>query len=165
MTKSNNLADAAPAARRVSFPADENLPRANNPTLSDQVNNGPLTASPPGSPGLPARDTALETTNTTATTVPARNDTATPTPSMSGSAAGARRRNPTVNKQVTLGPGTPIRRQTSESGRSSRRGSTYEPHTGVIRRMTTGLFTPPKPVGKAPTYWSSIKAAVTCTWL
>jgi Ca2+:H+ antiporter len=50
---------------------------------------------------------------------------------------------------------------------SSRRGSTFthDPNMGVLRRMTTGLFTPERKVGKAPTYWGSAKAAITSTWL
>jgi Ca2+:H+ antiporter len=31
--------------------------------------------------------------------------------------------------------------------------------------MTSGLFTPEKKIGKAPTYLSSVKAAVLSTWL
>ncbi|ORY32632.1 Sodium/calcium exchanger protein-domain-containing protein [Naematelia encephala] len=61
-------------------------------------------------------------------------------------------------------PGVP-RRQTAESSRSRRTTNSNEPNAGILRRMTTGLFTPEKKVGKAPTYIASLKAAILSTWL
>ncbi|WVR07268.1 calcium/proton exchanger [Kwoniella sp. DSM 27419] len=112
--------------------------------LADRSNHEAMTASPPSSPGLPMYNNA-------------RSDTPT----------GARRR-PT--KQVTMDPtnaNPSIRRNTSESGRAgSRRGTAEsEPQQGVLRRMTTGLLTPPKKIGQAPTYGGSIMAAIKSTWL
>lgn len=40
-----------------------------------------------------------------------------------------------------------------------------DPNAGVLRRMTTGLLTPEKKIGKAPTYKSSIMAAVRSSWM
>ncbi|ORX36920.1 Sodium/calcium exchanger protein-domain-containing protein [Kockovaella imperatae] len=66
-------------------------------------------------------------------------------------------------------PGNNARQNTSSSARSgasSRRGSNNgEPSVGILRRMTTGLLTPDRKIGKAPTYGQSIKAAVTSSWL
>ncbi|XAO23621.1 calcium/proton exchanger [Cryptococcus bacillisporus CA1280] len=84
------------------------------------------------------------------------------------------RRRQQPSRQVTLDANLPTatRRQTTESARTqrSRAGSrrtsdSLDPNTGLVRRVTTVLFTPPKKVGKAPTYWGSLKAAITSTWL
>ncbi|OCF36992.1 calcium/proton exchanger [Kwoniella heveanensis BCC8398] len=141
--------------------------------------NGPFTASPPSSPGLPGHNN----TNAPSTTIDNnyRSSTPIPRPGSAAGGAGARRRNPTTGgaRQVVLDTdptnvnpnSVSSRRATSESlrSRSSRRGTgnstAADPNVGVLRRMTTGLFTPPKRVGKAPTYLGSLKAAVTSTWL
>ena len=93
------------------------------------------------------------------------------------SSSGPRRRAPrnvtldtnALNDSATggAGPGTMgDRRNTSDSMRTSgsRRGI-GDPNVGVLRRMTTGLFTPPRRIGQAPTYGASLKAAVLCSWL
>nr|XP_019007076.1 calcium/proton exchanger [Kwoniella mangroviensis CBS 8507]OCF70537.1 calcium/proton exchanger [Kwoniella mangroviensis CBS 8507] len=124
--------------RRVSFPVDPI-----DTSITPDSSTGPLTSSPPGSPTLPPRES-----------------NATPN--------GARRRTTTApNRQVTL-DSTPMsqRRQTTESNRSSnRRNPSFDPNASLVRRVTTVLFTPPKKVGKAPTYLGSIKAAIMSTWL
>ncbi|KAK8858950.1 calcium/proton exchanger [Kwoniella newhampshirensis] len=155
--------------RRVSFPTDETfLPHRSDPqegnTNSSMTKNevsaappAPLTASPPSSPGLPTYD---------------RSSTPIDNASTGTGGGGARRRNPTTNnggpnRQVTMDSQIhPSRRPTSESTRSRSRSSYgAEPNVGVLRRMTTVLFTPEKKVGKSPTYGSSIMAAIKSTWL
>ncbi|WVQ67918.1 calcium/proton exchanger [Kwoniella botswanensis] len=139
MSNPSPTPDGAPTPpRRVSFPI--------NPTdtsITPDPSTGPLTSSPPGSPTLPPRES-----------------NATPN--------GARRRTTTApNRQITL-DSTPMsqRRQTTESNRSSnRRNPSFDPNASLVRRVTTVLFTPPKKVGKAPTYLGSIKAAIMSTWL
>lgn len=58
------------------------------------------------------------------------------------------------------------REGTGETRRSSRsRRRTIDPNAGPLRRMTTSLFTPEKPVGPAPTYLGSLKAAILSSWV
>jgi len=127
--------------RRVSFPIDVNssVPQA-------------LSSSPSSSSGIGIKPAPVSTTvNTTL-------------PNIDGP-----RRRPA--RTVTVGTSNsdpdgphPTRRQTSDSQRTGKR-STLDPNAGVLRRMTTGLLTPGKKIGQAPTYRSSIKAAVMSTWL
>ncbi|WVF71725.1 calcium/proton exchanger [Kwoniella sp. CBS 6097] len=166
------------STRRISF-TPSRTPTITN-VENDKINgagtgNGPFTTSPPSSPGLPG----YGNTNTNNPSID--NDVRSTTPiTRPGSAAGvggARRRNPTAGgKQVTVDAdptniNPALRRATSESLRSrgSRRGTgnstATDPNVGVLRRMTTGLFTPPKKVGQAPTYLGSLKAAIKSTWL
>jgi Ca2+:H+ antiporter len=67
-------------------------------------------------------------------------------------------------RQVTLDAEErdPPRRATGESRRT---GSGSEIQPGLLRRMTTGLFEPERPVGKAPGYWQSLVAAAKSSWL
>lgn len=84
----------------------------------------------------------------------------------------ARRR---PGRQVTLQDDEefdPARRATGESRRSSgRRGDSMgsrrdgEPVPGILKRMTTGLLTPERKVGKAPTWMSSFRAAILSSWM
>jgi len=39
------------------------------------------------------------------------------------------------------------------------------PQPGLLRRMTTGLLTPERKVGKAPTWLGSFKAAILSSWM
>ncbi|WVQ99172.1 calcium/proton exchanger [Kwoniella sp. CBS 9459] len=186
MNEPNSNANA-PAPRRVSFPDDTPVPSL-TPTITnvvekDSSNNmngtGPFTSSPPSSPGLPGYTNANTNNNIDGTF---RSTTPIPRPGSAaggGGGGGARRRNPTAGgRQVTLDAdptnvnlNPASRRPTSESLRSrgSRRGTgnsnAPDPNVGVLRRMTTGLFTPPKKIGKAPTYMESLKAAIKSTWL
>ncbi|EIW70946.1 hypothetical protein TREMEDRAFT_28850 [Tremella mesenterica DSM 1558] len=131
---------ADPADRRVSFPAVLDQPP---PPFTSQADR--MTTSPPTTPNVhpvpPGPD-------------PMRGDAQT---------EGARRR---ANRQVTLDTPANIgsRRPTSESQRSTRRQST-DPNAGVLRRMTTGLLTPERKIGRAPTFFASFKAAVFSSWL
>ena len=122
--------------RRVSFPADASLATAVQP----------LTSSPP--PSLSMDPTLAPVSDLAPVPGPRRRGTTRPV---------------TTEIQTSAGPQA-IRRETSDSQRSGRR-STADPNAGVLRRMATGLLTPDKKVGQAPTYGSSIKAAVTCSWL
>jgi hypothetical protein len=77
-------------------------------------------------------------------------------------------------RQVTLpnDERDPPSRSTGESRRSSgRRGDSMgsrregEPVPGILRRMTTGLLTPERKVGKAPTWIASFRAAILSSWM
>ncbi|CAD6591241.1 MAG: hypothetical protein TREMPRED_006041, partial [Tremellales sp. Tagirdzhanova-0007] len=127
-------------ARRVSFPMDHSF--ATSPTASR-----PISSSPSSSPELGINPAPISTTVNGAL------------PSIDGP---RRRQHRTV--ALESDPPHVVRQQTSESQRSGRR-STIDPNAGVLRRMTTGLLTPGKKIGQAPTYGSSIKAAISCTWL
>ncbi|WWC70450.1 calcium/proton exchanger [Kwoniella pini CBS 10737] len=143
--------------RRVSFPPSTtiepapSLPQTRSSTLnvpsSDNPNANGYTTSPPSSPSLRSEIPPAD----------AQGGRSTP------NGMGTRRR---TAKQVTLDghPDVP-RRQTNESMRSSRRNPSLDPNASLVRRVTTVLFTPPKKVGKAPTYMASIKAAIMSTWL
>ncbi|WWC89569.1 calcium/proton exchanger [Kwoniella dendrophila CBS 6074] len=164
-TPHNNPIDSNTNSRRVSFPSD---PNTNINELSNNVNtgsgeiDGQFTSSPPSSPTLNPH--SYERSNTPTGTGINRSNTATPNGGM-----GARRRTTTAppNRQVTLDDpnNNVIRRGTTESNRSSRRNPSLDPNQSLVRRVTTVLFTPPKKVGKAPTYMGSLKAAITSTWL
>ncbi|KIR33590.1 calcium/proton exchanger [Cryptococcus deuterogattii 99/473] len=139
--------------RRVSFPPD---------ALHEEPS---LTDSPLSSPALPDYGPQSSSTPITSNGSPAGTTN-------SDSTGPRRRQQP--SRQVTLDANSPsaTRRQTTESARTqrSRAGSrrtsdSLDPNTGLVRRVTTVLFTPPKKVGKAPTYWGSLKAAITSTWL
>lgn len=58
-----------------------------------------------------------------------------------------------------------LRDDTGETRSSSRRKNTIDPNAGPIRRMTSSLFTPEVPVGPAPTFMASLKAAVFSSWV
>ena len=62
-----------------------------------------------------------------------------------------------------------LRRNTNESVQTFRTGTSRRESgisaPGLVRRMTTGLFTPARKIGKAPTYGQSILAAVKSSWL
>ena len=145
------------ADRRVSFPSDQLDPPAHPsqhdmPTTSTSTDPDPhpITASPPST--LSGHDASRPAQ------IPPTVDEETP--------IGARKRpNRQVTVDTTVGRTTPSasRRQTSESARSRRQST--DPNVGVIRRMTTGLLTPEKKIGKAPTYASSFKAAILSSWL
>lgn len=139
--------------RRVSFPPD---------TLQEDP---PLADSPLSSPKLPEYDRQSSSTPIVSSNLP--------TDTTNSAAAGPRRRQQ-PSRQVTLdaSPPSATRRETTESARTqrSRAGSrrtsnSLDPNPGLMRRVTTVLFTPPKKIGKAPTYWGSMKAAITSTWL
>ncbi|AAW40631.1 calcium ion transporter, putative [Cryptococcus deneoformans JEC21] len=126
----------------------------------------PVSDSPLSSPKLPEYDPQSSST----TPIVSSN---LPTDTANTASAGPRRRQQ-PSRQVTLDarPPSAARRGTTESARTqhSRAGSrrtsnSLDPNPGLIRRVTTVLFTPPKKIGKAPTYWGSIKAAITSTWL
>lgn len=147
-------ADAADTARRVTFeyPATDTSPVGTAGTAG--------IASPHQIPALDRQPEPILTDSTNTNT------------NTNSAAIGnsARRR---ANRQVTvtddlhgdsINGGPPSRRQTSESTRSSRRSQT-DPNAGVLRRMTTGLFTPEKKIGKAPTWLGSFRAAICSTWL
>ncbi|WVQ82241.1 calcium/proton exchanger [Cryptococcus sp. DSM 104549] len=163
-----------PASRRVSFPPDDALTDTANPNTNTATTIPPsITDSPLNSPGLgdfdPHRSVSPLPVNSngdasgSGSGAGSNGGTATP------NGSGPRRRQGT--KQVTLDPlsRNSSRRETTEStrtGRSSRRGTGQsDPNVGIVRRMTTTLFTPDKKVGKAPTYLGSMKAAITSTWL
>ncbi|WRT66116.1 calcium/proton exchanger [Kwoniella shivajii] len=137
-----------PNQRRVSFPDAIAITTTTDPS------NGPMTSSPPSSPSLPTYDPP----------VIGENRSSTPN-------GGTRRRTANVNgngnaRSVTLDTEPHVtRRQTTESMRSSRRNASFDPNASLVRRVTTVLFTPPKKVGKAPTYMGSLKAAIMSTWL
>ena len=132
--------------------------------LADQPTNmadtsSPLTTSPPPSPGV----------NTHVPTHTAGPNPAPISSSLHNPSDGLPRRRPT--RKVTLDQDAE-RRGTTDSARSrrsgragSRQGSAVDPNAGVLRRMTSGLFTPEKKIGKAPTYLGSAKAAIMSTWL
>ncbi|ADV20121.1 calcium/proton exchanger [Cryptococcus gattii E566] len=139
--------------RRVSFPPD---------ALHEEPS---LTDSPLSSPALP--DYGPHSSSTPITS------NGSPEGTTNSDSTGPRRRQQ-PSRQVTLdaNPPSATRRQTTESARTqrSRAGSrrtsdSLDPNTGLVRRVTTVLFTPPKKIGKAPTYWGSLKAAITSTWL
>lgn len=139
--------------RRVSFPPD---------ALHEEPS---LTDSPLSSPALPDYGPHSSPTPITSN--------GSPEGTTNSDSTGPRRRQQ-PSRQVTLDANLPTatRRQTTESARTqrSRAGSrrtsdSLDPNTGLVRRVTTVLFTPPKKVGKAPTYWGSLKAAITSTWL
>lgn len=139
--------------RRVSFPPD---------ALHEEPS---LTDSPLSSPALPDYGPHSSTTPITSNGAPE---------STTNSDSTGPRRRQQPSRQVTLDANLPTAtgRQTTESARTqrSRAGSrrtsdSLDPNTGLVRRVTTVLFTPPKKVGKAPTYWGSFKAAITSTWL
>lgn len=139
--------------RRVSFPPD---------ALHEEPS---LTDSPLSSPALPDYGPHSSPTPITSN--------GSPEGTTNYDSTGPRRRQQ-PSRQVTLDANLPTatRRQTTESARTqrSRAGSrrtsdSLDPNTGLVRRVTTVLFTPPKKVGKAPTYWGSLKAAITSTWL
>lgn len=128
-----------------------------------------MTSSPSSSPIIDATDPVPESSLNPA-----------PVSTGNASAEGIQRRRPvkraTIDENTAGGDGSDIlRRGTSESmgtqrsgsvpGRLSRRQSAYDPNMGVIRRMTTGLFTPEKKIGKAPTYDASVKAAIMSSWV
>ncbi|ODO08937.1 calcium/proton exchanger [Cryptococcus wingfieldii CBS 7118] len=146
--------------RRVSFPADS----PSDPPAP------PLTDSPLNSPRFPPAETAPA--NASATNLnpelPEGNAASGSgaVPAAAGAGTGPRRRQG-GSRQVTMDPNGPDRRETSESARSrpSRRQSTIDPNMGLVRRVTTVLFTPEKRIGKAPTYVQSFKAAICSTWL
>ncbi|KAL7421512.1 Vacuolar calcium ion transporter [Cryptotrichosporon argae] len=121
------------------------------PPRSTTPANGatPFSASPPSSPNLRADEPRASSVRT----VP-------------DDADGTRRRPLRSVTVDTTGSRPSGRRATTESARSSRsRRTSVDPNAGVLRRMTTGLLTPDHTLGKAPTYGSSIKAAITSTWL
>jgi len=139
--------------RRVSFP----ISYIQTPTATTTNTGQPFTSSPPSTPKLTQNETA------------ALKDQANGTPSVPGatpvSAVPRRRANRTVTVD-TNGSGhgaSSLRRQTSESGRSRRQS--VDPGAGVLKRMTTGLFTPDRKIGKSPTYLASFKAAITSSYL
>ena len=107
----------------------------------DNSANVPLTSSPPSSPPGP--------------NLP-------PT-----SPDGVPRKRPTRSVTVDTEGTHPTRRATSDSINTnpSGRDSHMDPNVPVLRRMTTGLFTPSRKIGAAPTYKSSIKAAVLSSWM
>lgn len=128
-----------------------------------------MTTSPSSSPIIDATDPVPESSLNPA-----------PVSTANANAEGIQRRRPvkraTIDENTAGGDGSDIlRRGTSESmgtqrsgsgpGRLSRRQSAYDPNMGVIRRMTTGLFTPEKKIGKAPTYGASVKAAIMSSWV
>ena len=148
--------DAPP--RRVSFPPD--VESAIPPPA-------PYTSSPPSSPSLHP-NTLPAPVSTPAHTGSGINPAPVSTSASNVALDGPRRR---PNRGVTVDSNhshvsapNAIRRGTSDSARSSRRG-TVDPNAGVLRRMTTGLFTPDRKIGRSPTYRSSIRAAVTSSWL
>jgi Ca2+:H+ antiporter len=152
MTSPPSYADEQPQ-RRVSFPPDESPIQLRSNTATHTSNPTPYTSSPPSTPAaLPsnANPAPVSTTINNASNDPIRRRT----------------KNRTVTVDSTSSSSNPpaTRRMTSDS---SRRGSTYghDPNIGVLRRMTTGLFTPEKKIGKAPTYLGSAKAAILSTWL
>lgn len=50
-------------------------------------------------------------------------------------------------------------------GHSRRSTRHTDPNAGALRRMTTSLFTPEKPVGPAPGYMASLKATITSSYV
>lgn len=54
--------------------------------------------------------------------------------------------------------------RTSTSRQSSRR-QTGDPNAGPLQRVATQLFTPDKPVGKAPGFVQSVKACLFSSWV
>ncbi|KAK4684039.1 Ca2+:H+ antiporter, partial [Tremellales sp. Uapishka_1] len=101
----------------------------------------PLSDSPPSSPGIV--------------------HTLSNTPGAGTNGVARRRPNNRVTLDDNVDSNGNARRPTIESTRS--RGS--EPNVGVLRRMTTGLFTPDKKIGKEPSYGSSFKAAAKSSYL
>jgi Ca2+:H+ antiporter len=151
---------AAETARRVTFeyPATDTSPAGTAGTAG-------IASSPQQTPALDRQPEPILTDSTDPT-----NTTNTTNTHSAANGNNARRR---ANRQVTvtddlhgdsINGGPPSRRQTSESTRSSRRSQT-DPNAGVLRRMTTGLFTPEKKIGKAPTWLGSFRAAICSTWL
>ena len=73
--------------------------------------------------------------------------------------------------RATTQPAVPTRHGSSgyDSAQDARRANTdpsgARPGPGVLKRMTTGLFTPERKVGKAPSFLASFKAAVLSSWM
>ena len=148
-----------PLAVQLTLSLEYTAALANQPTNMADTSS-PLTTSPPPSPGV---NTHVPT-HSTAGPNPAPISSSLHDPS-----DGLPRRRPT--RKVTLDQDAE-RRGTTDSARSrrsgragSRQGSAVDPNAGVLRRMTSGLFTPEKKIGKAPTYLGSAKAAIMSTWL
>ncbi|TYJ53428.1 calcium/proton exchanger [Cryptococcus floricola] len=158
--------------RRVSFPPDDHFHNHSDQPATE------FTDSPLNSPGIPPAETAQhrdtdhvnpDTTNLNPDLPeenPPSGSASGAVPAAAGAGTGPRRRQG-GSRQVTMDPNSPDRRETSESARSrpSRRQSTVDPSMGLVRRVTTVLFTPQKKIGKAPTYVQSFKAAICSTWL
>ena len=125
--------------RKVSFP-------------DPQVTSSPLTASPPGSPG-PNPAPISTNVNNPSDGYPRRR------PARQGTLA-------TLNDDIERrGTTDSARTGASRNSRGSRRNASVDPNASVLRRMTSGLFTPEKKIAKAPSYLQSIKAAIFSTWM
>jgi hypothetical protein len=111
-----------------------------SPTFGDHSNTiAPLTSSPGTTPNIHE--------------VP---------PGPSASAASGPKRRVTLDEAGTV-PGPRSRSQTRQNTGESTRSTRSIPQT--LRRMTTGLLTPERKVGKAPTLLSSFRAAAMSSWL
>lgn len=76
--------------------------------------------------------------------------------------ASARRRQ---NRATTQPNPEPVYDDSVFNTHNDARRAQSEPQKGVLRRMTTGLFTPERKVGKAPSFLASFKAAILSSWM
>lgn len=146
--------------------------------------SAPLTSSPPGTPGPTHTSDPIESTpgpnpapistelNNPSDGYPRRRPKRQVT--LDEEAIEHDTRRPTTDSHRTGGAGMGRQGSRTSGGSSrpgagsragSRAGSAFDPNASVLRRMTSGLFTPEKKIGEAPTYLASIKAAILSTWL